>query len=208
MKVYRILFVLLAVSMVQCETIPARLFEEIEKRKEEQQAGSPLSELEINSLQHMREEEMLAHDVYSFLAGLYDVPVFRNIAKSELVHTNHVKELIEKYGLEDPAADHEPGLFEDAHIQELYDMLTGMGKNSYIDAIVVGLTIEDLDIADLEDALQVEVDNEDIVEVYNFLLMGSKNHMKAFYFNAQKNGIDYDPQYISMDYFMEIVGEE
>jgi hypothetical protein len=208
MKVYRILFVLLTLLMVQCETIPARLFDEIEKRKQEQSSDKRLTDLEIISLQHMREEEMLAHDVYSYLSELYDVPVFRNIAKSELVHTGHVKELIEKYGIEDPAADHQPGIFEDAHIQELYDALTEMGEKSYKDAIVVGLTIEDLDIADLEEALESEVDNADIVEVYNFLLMGSKNHMKAFYFHALRNDIDYDPQYISKDYFMEIVGDE
>jgi hypothetical protein len=194
--------------MIQCETIPARLFEEIEKKKQEQQSDSLLTELEITSLQHLREEELLAHDVYSFLAELYDVPVFRNIAKSELVHTDHVKGLIEKYGLEDPAADHQAGVFKDAHIQELYDGLTEKGEKSLADAIVVGLTIEDLDIADLEEALESKVDNADIVEVYNFLLMGSKNHMKAFYFHAQRNDIDYVPQYISMDYFMEIVGTE
>jgi hypothetical protein len=194
--------------MVQCETIPARLFEEIEKRKQEQQSDNLLTENEISSLKHMREEEMLAHDVYSYLAELYDVPVFRNIAKSELVHTDHVKELIDKYGIEDPAADHQPGVFKEAGIQELFDDLTEKGKNSFVDAIVVGLTIEDLDIADLEEALESEVDNEEIVKVYNFLLMGSKNHMKAFYFHAQRYNIDYNPQYISMEYLKEIVGGE
>jgi hypothetical protein len=208
MKVYRILFVLLAMFMVQCETIPARLFEEIEKEKEEQSSDDLLTLEEISSLQHMREEEMLAHDVYSFLAGLYTVPVFRNIAKSELIHTERVKELIEKYILEDPAADHQFGVFKDARIQELYDELTEKGSTSLPDAIVVGLTIEDLDIADLEVALESEVEKEDIIAVYNFLLMGSKNHMKAFHFHALRNGIDYEPQYISMEHFKEIIGGE
>jgi hypothetical protein len=208
MKAYRILIVLIAVFMVQCETIPARLFEEIEKKRQELQADNGLTENEISSLRHMREEEMLAHDVYSYLAGLYDVPVFRNIARSEWVHTDHVKQLMDKYGMDDPAADHQPGVFSDTHIQELYDDLTEKGETSFEDAIVAGLTIEDLDIADLEKALESAVDNADIVEVYNFLLMGSKNHMKAFYFHAQRNNVDYEPQYISMEYFMEIVGGE
>ncbi len=164
MKAYRILFVLLAVFMIQCETIPARLFEEIEKKNLEQQADSLITEFEINSLMHMREEEMLAHDVYSFLSGLYDVPVFRNIANSELVHTKRVKELIEKYDLEDPAAEHQPGEFKDEGIQKLYNDLTESGKKSFKDAIVVGLTIEDLDIYDLEEALENVVEKEDIVD--------------------------------------------
>jgi hypothetical protein len=203
MKVYRILFVLLAVFMVQCETIPARIFEEIEKKNEISKAV--ISEQEKSSLMHLREEEMLAYDVYTFLSGLYDVPIFRNIANSEMIHTTSVKELINKYELEDPALDHKPGLFKDEGIKELYDGLTEKGELSYKDAIIVGLTIEDLDINDLEMALEHEVDNEDIVEVYNFLLMGSKNHMKAFFFHAKSNDIEYIPQYISQEHFLEIV---
>jgi len=200
MKMYKILFVLIAILTIRCDTIPAEIAEEIEK--------TILTEHEINSLLHMREEEMLAHDVYSYFSGLYDIPVFSNIARSELVHTGRVKELINKYGLEDPAADHEPGVFEDAGIQELYNALTRKGKVSYEEAVVVGLTIEDLDIADLEMALETEVNNEDIVEVYNFLLMGSKHHMNAFYFHAQSNEIEYIPQYISLDHFLEIVEKD
>ena len=206
MKTSKILFVLLAVFMIQCDTIPAKIFQEIEKKEEIEK--SVLSEHEINSLMHMREEEFLAHDVYTFLSGLYDVPIFRNIAKSEMFHTTKVKELIDKYGLEDPAADHEHGVFEDAGIQELYDSLTETGKLSYKDAIVVGLTIEDLDIFDLEKALETEVDNEDIVEVYSLLLMGSKNHMKAFNSHAKSNDIEYIAQYISQEHFLEIVEAE
>jgi len=206
MKVSRILFVLIAIMTIQCETIPAKIFEEIENQKEI--SKTVLSEQEINSLMHLREEEMLAYDVYTFLSGLYDVPIFRNIAKSEMIHTTRVKDLIDKYVLEDPAVDHKSGVFKDEDIQELYDILTEKGKLSYKDAIVVGLTIEDLDINDLEMALEHEVDNEDIVEVYNFLLMGSKNHMKAFFFHAKSNDIEYIPQYISQEHFLEIVEEE
>jgi hypothetical protein len=206
MKVSRILFVLIAVLMIECETIPAKIFEEIEKQQEI--SKTILSEQEKSSLMHLREEEMLAHDVYSFLSGLYDVPIFRNIANSEMIHTTRVKELIDKYELEDPAVEHASGVFKDEGLQELYDGLTEKGEGSYKDAIVVGLTIEDLDIYDLEMALKNEVDNEDIVEVYNFLLMGSKNHMKAFYFHAKSNSIAYIPQYINQEQFLEIVEVE
>jgi hypothetical protein len=206
MKALKILFVLIAVFMIQCETIPAKLFEEIENKKEI--SKTILSEQEKNSLMHMREEEFLAHDVYTFLSGLYDVPIYRNIARSEMVHTTRVMELIEKYELEDPAADHIPGVFKDAGLQELYDGLIEKGKVSYKDAILVGLTIEDLDIYDLEMALEHEVDNEDIVDVYTFLLMGSKNHMKAFNFHAKSKDIEYIAQYISQEKFLEIVEEE
>ena len=197
MKTYKILLVLIAIFMIQCDTIPAESIKEIEK--------TILTQHEINSLNQLREEELLAHDVYSFLSELYDVPVFRNIAKSEMVHAIMVKELIDKYELKDPAVDHKPGVFKDAGIQDLYDDLTDKGKVSYEEAVVVGLTIEDIDIFDLEMALETEVDNGDIVEVYNFLLMGSKHHMNAFYFHAKSNDIEYIPQFISQEHFLEIV---
>ena len=206
MKVTRILFVLIAVLMIQCETIPAKIFEEIEKQKEI--SKTELSEEEKSSLMHMREEEMLAYDVYTFLSGLYTVPIFSHIASSEMIHTTRVKELIDKYELEDPALDHKPGAFMDEGLQELYTVLTEKGEMSYKDAIVVGLTIEDLDIYDLEMALENEVDKKDITDVYKFLLMGSKNHMKAFYFHAQRNNIEYIPQYINQEHFLEIVEKD
>lgn len=203
MKVSRILFVLMAVMLIQCETIPAKIFQEIENQNEI--SNTELSEQEKNSLMHMREEEMLAYDVYTFLSGFYNVPIFRNIANSEMIHTTRVKGLIDNYGLEDPAMDHKPGVFKDEGLQELYDVLTEKGKSSYKDAVMVGLIIEDLDIYDLEMALENEVNKKDIAEVYKFLLMGSKNHMKAFNFHARSNNIEYIPRYISQEHFLEIV---
>ena len=60
-----------------------------------------ISQSEIQSLQWMREEEMLAHDVYLSLSEQFSVPVFANIARSEMRHTTAVAGLLERYGLED-----------------------------------------------------------------------------------------------------------
>jgi hypothetical protein len=167
-----------------------------------------IDESEISSLQWMREEEMLAHDVYEYLAGLYSVPVFRNISKSEMRHTTAIAELLNKYNIEDPAAEHVSGSFTDPSLQELYDRLVNLGQQSYKDALRVGLMIEDLDIADLEHAIQAEVDNEDIEFVYGNLLNGSRRHLKAFWFHASKNSVDYSPEHISLEDFEEIVSGE
>jgi hypothetical protein len=166
-----------------------------------------LSQSEASSLKWIREEEMLAHDVYAYLAELYDVPVFKNITRSEMQHTEAVAGLLAKYGIEDPASDHETGKFSHPQIQSLYDKLIAQGKSSYKDAILVGLQIEDLDIADLEKAIEQEVDNEDIIFVYSNLLRGSGNHLKAFWFHAENSDIDWSPEHISMEKFSEIIGE-
>ncbi len=167
-----------------------------------------LSQEEIQSLKKMREEEMLAHDIYLAFSELYSLPVFRNISKSETRHTTTIKGLIDKYELEDPAARHETGIFVDTHFQELYTNLVDQGKTSFEDAIKVGLLIEDMDIADLKQAMEKEIDNEDINLVYGNLLSASKNHMKAFYFHASHKGLIYNPSYISELQYMEIRGSE
>jgi hypothetical protein len=169
---------------------------------------SSLSKTEAESLIKLREEEMLAHDVYLAFSELYSVPVFRNISKSEMVHTEAVKTLIDRYELEDPALEHETGKFTDPHFQELYTELVERGSSALEEAILVGLLIEDLDIADLEIALETEIKSEDIKLVYENLLRGSQNHMKAFYAHASGRDLDYTPVYISSERFMEIIGAE
>ncbi len=168
-------------------------------------AMEPLSASEISSLTIMREEELLAMDIYTAMYTLYPMPVFNNIPKSEFQHTTAVKALLDKYGLPDIAADHVTGVFVNKDIQNLYNSLLAKGKVSLIDALTVGATIEDLDIQDLKDHMEKDVDNADILFVYNNLQRGSRNHMRAFYRLLQLRGITYSPQYISIDDLTQIV---
>ncbi len=152
----------------------------------------------------MREEEILAQEVYEYLYTLYSIPVFNNISKSENVHTLTIKVLLDKYGIDDPAAGHQTGIFQNQELQELYNTLTALGNQSFLDALIVGETIEDLDIYDLEACLE-DVDNIDIELVFNNLCKGSRNHMRAFYGHLSNQGYTYVPQYISQEYYDDIV---
>jgi len=172
------------------------------------EAGNPLSaslkKAEIDALTFMREEELLAHDVYTALSGIYSKPVFRNISKSETVHADAVKDLFEKYGLKDPAADHKPGVFVNAKLQELYNKLIISGKESLEGALTAGAIIEDTDIADLE-RLSAEVDNQDIKIVFDNLIRGSRNHLRAFHRNLIALGVTYTPRQLTKEQYNEIV---
>jgi hypothetical protein len=64
--------------------------------------------------------------------------------------------------------------------------------------------IEDLDIHDL-DTLIAETNKEDILTVYTHLQKGSRNHMRAFVQQIQKNGGVYTPQYISVTEYQSII---
>lgn len=137
-----------------------------------------LTEDEIADLLHMREEEKVARDVYLKFYELYQKPIFANIAQSENKHMAAVLNLINGYGLTDPVADKAQGEFN-PDFQELYDNLVAEGSADITAAYEVGVKIEELDIADLEECIaSTEVEN--IIMVYNNLLAGSGNHLNAF----------------------------
>lgn len=163
-----------------------------------------LSDQETEHLQLMREEEYLARDVYIYMYNLYNLPVFNNISKAEQFHTSAIKILLDKYDLDDPGENHTPGVFQNETLQNLYNTLIESGSQSLADALVVGATIEDLDISDLEECM-TDVDNEDITLVFSNLTKGSRNHLRAFTRNLDIQNITYTPQYISQEEFDEIV---
>ena len=164
----------------------------------------PLSDTELAALAFMREEEKLAQDVYLDMYDRWGIPIFVDIAGSEQTHTDVVLRLIEKYGLADPAEGRPRGEFSDASLQGLYDSLTAQGSASLVDALIVGATIEDLDIFDLHRQLAL-VDNQDITVVFENLQKGSRNHLRAFYTSLSDMSIAYTPVYISQQEYDEIV---
>ncbi len=163
-----------------------------------------LSEVETEALTMMREEELLARDVYIFLSELYSIPVFSNISRSEQQHTNAIAGLIVKYSLPDIAADHQPGVFVNQDLQELYNTLTDQGEISLTEALKVGATIEDLDIKDLMDHREM-IDNQDIGIVFANLTKGSRNHLRSFSAVLSRRGVTYIPQFISQELYDQII---
>ncbi|MEI7499686.1 MAG: DUF2202 domain-containing protein [Bacteroidota bacterium] len=167
----------------------------------------PLNTSESEALTFMREEELLAHDVYLTLSQLYTKPIFRNISRSEQRHTDMVKALLNKYGMVDPAANHVTGTFTNQDLQNLYNSLVNTGSVSLINALIAGATIEDLDIKDLKDHL-LTTDNQDITCVFTNLMRGSRNHLRSFYANIKFTGGAYTPQYLPQAEFDAIVNSK
>lgn len=158
-----------------------------------------ISDTEKQALLHMREEEKLARDVYRTLYERWGLRVFSNIAASEQRHMDAVKILLLKYNIEDPVKDDSVGVFSNPEMTKLYEELVAKGLQSPADALMVGATIEDLDIYDLQKWL-LKVDNTDIVFVFSNLKKGSENHIRAFA-RILKNqyGITYKAQYITQE---------
>ena len=164
-----------------------------------------LSQVEIEGLLYMREEEKLARDVYLTLYDQYQLNIFFNIANSEQSHADSVKFLLDLFGLDDPMSTDEVGVFQNETLQQLYDDLIATGSKSLGDAIKVGAAIEEIDILDLEDYI-TRTDNIDIQVVYENLAKGSRNHLRSFVGMLERQvGETYVPQYLTMEAYEAII---
>ncbi|NJD31399.1 MAG: DUF2202 domain-containing protein [Gammaproteobacteria bacterium] len=138
-----------------------------------------LSDDEIETLQWMREEEKLARDIYIKMQPLYpDKAIFENIAASEQRHFDALGRKIALYGVNDPALP-AIGAFTNPDLQALYNTLLTRGSQGYLEALEVGVEIEEGDIIDLERALD-GTDVKPLVRTYEHLLNGSENHLSSF----------------------------
>ena len=160
----------------------------------------PLSDQEKSDLIYLREEEKLARDVYIFSYNQYGQSIFNNISSSEQSHMSSVLNLINKYGLTDPVANNANGVFSNSELQALYNELTAKSDASLNEALEVGATIEDLDINDIK-TFKSHTTNADLINVYDKLSCGSKNHMRSF---VGQLGT-YTPVYISQTEYNAII---
>ena len=151
--------------------------------KTESVSTAPAAEVVVDmstedQLLYLIEEEKLAFDVYTAMYQKYDARVFGNILKSEATHQERVLALLQSRNLSDPRST-EAGVFNNSELQSLYDQLIERGNKSLQDAHAVGVTIEEMDIADLSDQLKTTSDQE-VATTLEALLASSESHLAAF----------------------------
>lgn len=131
-----------------------------------------------SQLQYLIEEEKLAHDVYLALYDVHGTQIFANIARSETTHQERVFALLNDRSIADPRAE-ERGTFTNSELQRLYDTLVARGTKNLEAALQVGVTIEEMDIADITEQLKTTTD-ADITATLEALRSASENHLSAF----------------------------
>lgn len=139
-------------------------------------------------LQAMVAEEKLAHDVYVTLGDLYPVRSFDAIASAEARHQSAVRYVMAAHDVVDPTVGDPVGTFDDPAVQRLYDDLVEQGSASLTAAAQVGVTIERMDIADLDEALEADPP-ADVARVLASLRSGSEKHLAAFTRLAKGNSV-------------------
>jgi hypothetical protein len=166
--------------------------------------STALTPFEKETLIYTREEEKMARDVYMAMLVKWNINIFSNISASEQKHIDAIQTLLTTYNLADPVGNNGPGVFTNMEIKKLYNDLVAKGNNSETDAIIVGLTIEDMDIYDLQQAL-LQIQKPDIKTVYGNLLRASRNHIREFYTQLQNRGGTYTPQFLTQQEYNDIV---
>lgn len=211
----------LAAYLYQCESDPAEMQEmdtlATQVTSTESAVLTPLcaclndypvekvSVTERDALVFMREEEKLSRDMYTVMEKNWNLRVFDNISKAEQNHMNAIGCLMTKYQVEDPVGSNPPGVFTNRDLQHLYNVLLKEALQSKQAALLVGAKIEDHDIYNVN-ALRASVNNEDIIKVMNEVTKGSRNHLRAYVRNMNKDEkIVYRPIYISSTLYQEIM---
>ena len=167
-------------------------------------ASGDLSQAEADALLFMIEEEKLARDVYNALYAAWGVSTFQSIAASEQGHMDSLAVLLDRYGLTSPVQA-EAGVFTNPELQALYTELMARGSTSLSEALKVGGAVEEIDILDLQSRLALS-DNADIQQVFNNLLRGSENHLRAFAKALlSQTGETYVPQYLTPEAYQTIL---
>ncbi|NLV85312.1 MAG: DUF2202 domain-containing protein [Spirochaetales bacterium] len=189
---------LLLVVVSTTTVVSAQAAQEIQLQAEIAQAT------EQDGILLMREEEKLARDVYLALYETWNLRTFSNIARAEQRHIDAVAALMKYKGIDDQLADALPGVFTIPKMAALYEELVARGSQSITEALKVAAFIEDLDIYDLE-LLIAEAQDETTIWVYENLLAGSEQHMRAFVGQLSRFGETYESVYIDAERLSEIL---
>ena len=157
--------------------------------------NTKLTKKVIEHLNFMREEEKLAHDVYVYMYQRWNAEenaeIFNLISLSEQQHMDTMLKMLIKYDLPDSASS-EFGVFNNEDLQDKYYALTSIGEVDYLSALhKVGGFIEELDMIDIQEAIDVNQTPIDLTTAYEHLKKKKKNHLRAFV-DALDSQLDYD----------------
>ena len=164
---------------------------------------TPLTELEKNDLLFLREEEKLARDIYIYAYTKYQNTVFNSISQSEQKHMDNVLSILNQYSITDPAST-QIGVFNNAALQSLYNQLKSQVDISASESLKVGATIEVLDINDIDDFI-ANTSNSQLLNMYEKLNCGSKNHIRSFTSQIISSGNVFVPQYLTVQEYNTIL---
>lgn len=151
-------------------------------KKTSEVTTTDLTEEQKDRLFFIYQEEKVARDVYIYLGELYPLEsTFASIQLSEQRHIDAAEKLCVKYGIDISMIDeNDCGYFEVPYLQDLYDKCIELGTETVLDALNVGILIEETDIGTLTESITEMDMPDDIINTYELLREGSYNHLEAY----------------------------
>ena len=165
-----------------------------------------LSQSEKQVLNNARQIEKLAHDVNFTLYSKWNIPAFLRKSSAAEMKTQCVKQLINKYDLQDPVNDNEIGKYADNNLVKIYNNFVEQGSKTLNDAFIVSAQLQDYLIYNLKQD-STKIDNDDIKLVINNLLNSAQRDLAMTVKRLEKFGITYTPKYISQQEFEQIMSQ-
>lgn len=97
-----------------------------------------------------------------------------------------------------PNVDGRVNPFVKQGLVSLFDNLLTQGKLSSLEALYVGAAIEEVDMLDLQQAID-KADNDHIRRMYENLLNGSRNHLRTYIKQIEAQGNAYEALFLSQN---------
>lgn len=157
-----------------------------------------------SDLQFLREEEKLARDVYITLHKRWNIQAFDNISGAEQRHMDRLKRLMDARKIVDPVVNDKVGAFTNQALAKLFTELTARGGKSQTEALTVGALVEELDIYDIQ-TMRSRTKDRDVLQTYDVLECGSRNHLRAFSRLLGARSVTYKPVHLSQTAYDAII---
>lgn len=163
-----------------------------------------ISEAQQAHLLQLYEEEKLAHDIYAQFYAEHAYKPFGHHTDAEATHMGLVNDILLVYNLSAP--QNPAGVFDNTDYQKAYDEWLPKGLADGVEACYIGAYIEEMDILDLMNAIENIAEKDDIKAMYETLLSGSENHLRAYNrFLKMQFNIDYQPKLMDQATFDAII---
>ena len=165
-----------------------------------------LSLPELASLRNMREVEKLLRDANEAFRLIWMAEdIFLLMRDGEDNHMATIKLLLNRYQIIDPLEQNDYGSFQDTNLQRLYAILFQSGQNSSANALLAAIRLAELNVAELKEALERDVDNQDITWVYEYLRVCARNHLRVFARHLTNRGLEYTHRYLFEEDYQAII---
>lgn len=107
-------------------------------------------------------------------------------------------EMLQKHISPSPNFDGRVNEFVKQGLVSLFDNLLTQGKLSSLEALYVGAAIEEVDMLDLQQAID-KADSSHVRRMYENLLSGSRNHLRTYIKQIESQGKAYEALFLSQN---------